>query len=103
MNIAVLLPKIFNHPFTYQSEIKSLKPGDIVEVPFGKSNEIGVVWDKIHLTSKKIKLKSVIRKIEDNYISKNMIKFINFFSSYNITSKGMVKSSSLKNGNSFIL
>ena len=90
MNIAVLLPKIFNHPFTYQSEIKSLKPGDIVEVPFGKNNEIGVVWDKIHLTSKKIKIRSVTRKIEDNYISKNMIKFINFFSSYNITSKGMV-------------
>ena len=44
MKFPILLPNIFNHPFTYESDI-DLKIGDFVEVPFGKSKMIGVVWD----------------------------------------------------------
>ena len=44
MKFPILLPNIFNHPFTYESDIE-LKIGDFVEVPFGKSKIIGVVWD----------------------------------------------------------
>ena len=50
MEVPILLPKIFNHPFTYfnsSENIKDLNQGDIVIVPFGKKKEIGVVWDKI--------------------------------------------------------
>ena len=48
MKVPVLVPKVFNFPFTYDSGfLENLKPGDIVIVPFGKSKEIGVVWDKI--------------------------------------------------------
>ena len=36
MKVPILLPNIFNHPFTYESNI-SLKVGDYVVVPFGKS------------------------------------------------------------------
>ena len=56
MEVPVLLPKVFNHPFTYihnSKKIKSFKQGDIVIVPFGKKKEIGVVWDKIKNTEKK--------------------------------------------------
>ena len=35
MKVPVLLPNIFDHPFTYTSKEK-LKIGDYVEVPFGK-------------------------------------------------------------------
>ena len=60
MKIPVLLPKIFNHPFTYKTNIKSkLKLGDIVQVPFGKSIEIGVVWSKIQQTKKDIKIREI--------------------------------------------
>ena len=45
MYFPVLLPNIFNHPFTYQSEFK-LRTGDYVKVPFGKSSITGVVWDE---------------------------------------------------------
>ena len=45
MEIPILLPNIFNHPFTYKTNLK-LKIGDFVEVPFGKKNIIGVVWDE---------------------------------------------------------
>ena len=36
MKFPILLPNIFNYPFTYESDLK-LKIGDFVEVPFGKS------------------------------------------------------------------
>ena len=37
MKVPILLPNIFNHPFTYESNI-NLKIGDYVILPFGKSN-----------------------------------------------------------------
>ena len=52
MKFPILLPNIFNHPFTYESDIK-LKIGDFVEVPFGKSKIIGVVWDHFENDSNK--------------------------------------------------
>ena len=42
MKSQVLLPKIFNFPFTYNSKIES-KIGNLVEVPFGLKKEIGVI------------------------------------------------------------
>ena len=57
MKFPILLPNIFNHPFTYESDIK-LKTGDFVEVPFGKSKIIGVVWDNFEkIVIKVLKLK----------------------------------------------
>ena len=44
MKVQVLLPKIFNFSFTYNSNNIPLKIGDLVEIPFGQSNEIGVIW-----------------------------------------------------------
>jgi len=44
MKVPVLVPKIFNFPFTYESGFsEDLKPGDLVVVPFGKAKEISVV------------------------------------------------------------
>ena len=91
MEVPVLLPKIFNYPLTYSSDsLKNFKEGDIVEVPFGKEKEIGVVWDKIQTTNKKIKLKNIKKKIEKIKIDKKLIKFIEWFSIYNVVSRGMV-------------
>ena len=42
MKAQVLLPKVFNFSFTYNTKKEKLLPGDIVEVPFGKNKEIGV-------------------------------------------------------------
>ena len=44
MKIPVLLPNIFNYPFTYDSDV-NLQAGDYVIVPFGKLKMTGVVWD----------------------------------------------------------
>ena len=90
MKVPVLLPKIFNYPFTYNSGTNTkFKVGDLVVVPFGKRKEIGIVWDKIEPTFKKINYKKIDKKIEKITINKSLIKFINWFSMYNLVSKGM--------------
>ena len=53
MKIPILLPNIFDHPFTYKSSGKNLKFGDYVEVPFGKSKKIGIVWDEFEKNENK--------------------------------------------------
>ena len=42
MKIPVLLPNIFDHPFTYESD-KKVEVGRYVLVPFGKKDAVGVV------------------------------------------------------------
>jgi len=46
MKVPILLPNIFNYPFTYETSL-NLKVGDYVIVPFGKSKITGVVWDEL--------------------------------------------------------
>ena len=89
MKFPILLPNIFNHPFTYESSIK-LKIGDFVEVPFGKSKIIGVVWNEFEKNSnKKFKIKRIITKLDIPNLNEKTIKFLNWFAEYNIVPKGM--------------
>jgi primosomal protein N' (replication factor Y) (superfamily II helicase) len=90
MKAQVLLPKIFNHPFTYNTNQIYLKAGDLVEVPFGKKREIGVVWKKNNSQLKGIKIKNIIKKIKDYSIDYKLIDFIEWFSSYNMVPAGLV-------------
>jgi len=89
MNFPILLPNIFNHPFTYESDLK-LEIGDFVEVPFGKSKIVGVVWNEFEQNnSKSFKIKKIIRKLETPKLKKNTLEFLNWFAEYNIVPKGM--------------
>ena len=58
MKAQVLLPKVFNFPFTYNSKYLS-KVGNLVEVPFGAKNEIGVIWKNTYLEPKNMKIKNI--------------------------------------------
>ncbi len=89
MKFPILLPNIFNHPFTYESDL-NLKVGDYVVVPFGKSKITGVVWDEFEKkNNKNFKLKRVLKKLNVNPLKKTTIKFLNWFAEYNIIPKGM--------------
>jgi len=89
MKVPILLPNIFNHPFTYDSESK-LKEGDYVIVPFGKAELTGIVWNDFEKkTNKNFKIKKVLRKLDVPPLKKNTIKFLNWFSEYNMVPKGM--------------
>ena len=89
MKFPILLPNIFNHPFTYESDL-DLKVGDYVVVPFGKSKITGVVWDEFKKKNNKdFKLKTIFKKLNVTPLKKTTIKFLNWFAEYNIIPKGM--------------
>ncbi len=90
MKIPILLPNIFNYPFTYDSGNINLKKGDYVEVPFGKGKKIGVVWDEFEQNSNKnFSIKKVSRKLKIPSLNEKTLKFLNWFSEYNMAPKGM--------------
>ena len=89
MKVPILLPNIFNHPFTYKSDI-DLKVGDYVVVPFGKSKITGVVWDEFEKkNNRSFEVKNVLRKLDVIPLKKTTIKFLNWFAEYNLIPKGM--------------
>ena len=89
MKVSILIPNIFNHPFTYQIKSKKLVKGDFVKVPFGPSLVTGVVWDYFEVTNKNFKMKSVAEVLDVPRMKSSMIKFVNWFSLYNLVPLGM--------------
>ena len=89
MRYPILLPNIFDYPFTYESSFK-LKVGDYVKVPFGKKTITGVVWNQFEKSDKKnFKIKFVIQKLNIESLKKENIEFLNWFSEYNLVPLGM--------------
>ena len=78
MKYPILLPNIFNYPFTYESNL-DLKIGEYVSVPFGKNKLTGVVGDKLEYNEqKKFKLKKVFKKLQVKPLKKNNTRSKNF-------------------------
>ena len=78
MKVPILLPNIFDYPFTYESGKIDLKQGDYVIIPFGKSKITGVVWDSFEKKNKKkFLLKKVISKLNITTLKKKTINFLN--------------------------
>ena len=100
MKSQVLLPKIFNFPFTYNSRIES-KIGNLVEVPFGSKKEIGVIWKNNYSEPDNIKIKYINKKTEYS-IDKKLIDFIEWFSTYNMVPIGLVLKMAIGGSDKFI-
>ena len=89
MKVPILLPNIFNYPFTYESDL-NLKVGEYVLVPFGKTKMIGVVWNHFEKNNQKnFHIKKILKKLKVKRLNENTIKFLNWFSQYNLIPKGM--------------
>ena len=89
MKLPILIPNIFNHPFTYESDIQ-LREGDYVIVPFGKSQLTGVVWNEFEKkNNRNFTTKKVLKRLDIPSLKKNTIRFLNWFSEYNMIPKGM--------------
>ena len=90
MNINVLLPIKFDHPFTYSSDPSTkLEKGDYVLVPFRNKQIIGIVWEIGVASPKNIKIKKINSKINFPKLPEKNINFIKKFSLYNLSSLGM--------------
>ena len=88
MKAQVLLPKVFNYPFTYNSNNLNIKTGDLVEVPFGNKKELGVVWKNSYTEPDNIKIKNISSKTIYS-IDKKLVEFIEWFSTYNMVPIGL--------------
>ena len=100
MKSQVLLPKIFNFPFTYNSRIEN-KIGNLVEVPFGTKKEIGVIWKNNYTEPENIKIKYINKRTEYS-IDRKLIDFIEWFSTYNMVPIGLVLKMAIGGSNKFI-
>ena len=100
MKAQVLLPKVFNFPFTYNTNVES-KIGHLVEVPFGEKKEIGVIWKNNYVEPKNIKIKNIEKKTEYS-IDRKLINFIEWFSSYNMVPVGLVLKMSIGGSDKFL-
>ena len=89
MKVPILIPNIFDHPFTYDSNSLNLDKGNYVIVPFGSTKITGVVWDKFEKADKKFLIKKVEKKLNVPKMQGSMIDFLNWFSIYNIVPIGM--------------
>ena len=89
MKVPILIPNIFDHPFTYDSNSLNLDKGNYVIVPFGSTKITGIVWDKFEKAEKKFLIKKVEKKLDVPKMHGNMIDFLNWFSIYNIVPIGM--------------
>ena len=101
MKVPVLIPNIFNHPFTYDSNSLNLNKGDYVVVPFGSTKVTGIVWDSFEESKKEFKIKKIEKKLKVPKMKKNMIDFLNWFSIYNVVPLGMCSRLTLLSKNSF--
>ena len=60
----VLITRPFDRVFTYSSSNKKLKVGQSVIVPFGKKEEIGIIW-KTNVTNSNFEIKNISKIIEN--------------------------------------
>lgn len=87
--VGVMLPLPFNEPFDYKTD-EPLPVGTIVRVPWGREQQIGVVW-KIGTSSNlpEHKIKPIIEKFNFPPLSASLIKFLKFVAEYNMAFLGL--------------
>lgn len=88
--VGVLLTLPFNEPFDYQTD-REVKVGQIVEVPFGRDKQIGVV---VRLGSSSDLAPEKIKFIDQYFnfppLSEKIMKFIQWVAQYNMAPLGSV-------------
>ena len=63
MKVPILIPNIFDRPFTYDNNSLSLDRGNYVVVPFGATKITGIVWNSFEKTEKKFQIKKIEKKL----------------------------------------
>ncbi len=90
LQFEIVLPSALGQGFDYLApDEMGVKEGDIVTVPFGKSESLGVVWGKGKANLPAGKLKYIIKKHDDfPPVSEKLRKFIDWAAWYNCAPKG---------------
>lgn len=90
--VSVMVPVAVAAPYTYRAEPDlGLRPGDIVEVPLGTREVVGVVWD--NPPDPEVghnRLRPVSAKFDAPPIAKAVRGFVDWVANYTLTQPGMV-------------
>src|SRR2546423_13515975 len=99
--VDVLVPVALDHTYSYRAPPElSLAIGDIVAVPLGASETVGVVWaDNVPLRpGLHNRLKDVEAKLDYPPLREELRKFVDWVSNYTLSPKGMVLRMALRMG-----
>ena len=95
--VQVLVPVPLSEPFDYKvPEGMEVRLGDVVRVPFGKTEQRGVVWNlesrvqSSEFSKKKYELKEILEKLDAPAIPEKTLKFIDWVADYTLAPRGAV-------------
>ena len=99
--VDVLVPVALDHSYSYRVPRElDLKPGDIVSVPLGARQVVGVVWaDNVEIKpGLHNRMKDVELKLEYPPLKPELRKFVDWISEYTLSPRGMVLRMCLRMG-----
>ena len=90
--VSVMVPVAVEAPYTYRVPPElQLAPGDIVQVPLGTRDVVGIVWDDPPDTEiGHNRLRAVVAKFDAPPISQSVRCFVDWVANYTLTQRGMV-------------
>src|SRR5947208_319098 len=99
--VDVLVPVALDHCYSYRAPAElDLKVGDIVSVPLGSRESLGVVWsDDVKVRpGLHNRLKDVAGKLDYPPLGEELRKFVDWVANYTLGSRGMVLRMTLRMG-----
>src|SRR5262245_10322398 len=99
--VDVLVPVALDHTYSYRVPAEfDLAPGDIVAVPLGAREAMGVVWadDVTIRPGLHNRMKDVELKLEYPPLKPDLRKFVDWVSGYTLSARGMVLRMCLRMG-----
>ncbi len=99
--VEVLVPVALDHTYSYGvPDGLELEPGDLVGVPLGASDTLGVVWTKDPTFDPRLdnRLKQVDAKLDYPPLTPELRKFIDWVADYTLTARGTVLRMCLRMG-----
>ncbi len=95
--VDVLVPVALDQAYSYRvPETLTLMPGDVVRVPLGPRETIGVVWDSDGPAGRGDNLKPVIARLDVPPMRAEMRKFVDWVARYTLSPRGMVARMALR-------
>ncbi len=88
--VGILLPLPFDKPFVYRTT-ENLVRGQLVEVPFAKDKQIGVVYDLAPKEDVPLaKIKNISQVFAFPPLPDSLLKFMDWVAQYNLAPRGLV-------------
>src|SRR5262245_44975829 len=99
--VDVLVPVALDHAYSYVVPAEmAVAPGDVVAVPLGPREAMGVVWAENPNPNPRLdnRLKEISDKLDVPPLKPELRKFVDWVSNYTLTARGMVARMALRMG-----